>query len=64
VTLVEQFSRYVLNVTLVEHFIQATLLYGLFLFSQRITFRPFKIGLQKKISKNLFLMVPGGKGLR
>jgi len=35
-------------VTLVEHFIQATLLYGLFLFSQKITFRPFEIGLQKK----------------
>jgi len=29
-------------------FIQAILLYGLFLFSQRITFRPFKIDLQKK----------------
>jgi len=49
-------------VTLVEHYVEATLLYGLFLFSQKITFRPFEIGLQKN-SKNLFLMVPGGKGL-
>jgi len=48
---------------LVEHFVEATLLYGLILFSQKITFRPFEIGLQKKISKNLFLIEPGGKGL-
>jgi len=37
------------NVTLAEHFIETTLLYGIFSFSQKMTYRPFEIGLQKKL---------------
>ncbi len=44
-------NSFILNVTLVSHLIGATLLDGLFIFSHKITFRPFQTGLQKKMLK-------------
>jgi len=45
------------NVTLVEHFIGANLLYMIyFLFSKKIKFRPFETGLQQK--KIFFKFIP------
>jgi len=44
----------------VSHFIWDTLLYLIFLFEQKISFRPLETGLQQI----LFPKVPGGKGLK